>query len=86
MTYRVILSQDAEKDLAILDKSTRIRIIIRLESIREHPQNYVKRLVGVPLYSLRVGDYRVILDIKNKEIIIFVVKVGHRSKVYNGLS
>ena len=85
MTYKVILSQDAEKDLESLEKDVRNRIVLRLESIRENPQSYVKRLVGVPLYSLRVGDYRVIMDIKNKEIIIFVIKIGHRSKVYNNL-
>ncbi len=85
MTYKVILSQDAEKDLESLEKDVRNRIVLRLESIRENPQSYVKRLVGVPLYSLRVGDYRVIMDIKNKEIIIFVIKIGHRSKAYNNL-
>ncbi|MDE1860656.1 MAG: type II toxin-antitoxin system RelE/ParE family toxin [Candidatus Micrarchaeota archaeon] len=83
MTYNVVLSQEAEKDLESLDKHAINRIVIKLDSIREQPQNYVKRLVGVPLYSLLVGDYRVIMDIKNKEIIIFVIKIGHRSRVYN---
>ncbi|MGI0134472.1 MAG: type II toxin-antitoxin system RelE family toxin [Candidatus Micrarchaeaceae archaeon] len=46
---------------------------------------YVKRLVGIPLYSLRVGDYRVLMDIKNRDMLIFVVRVGHRSGAYDKL-
>jgi mRNA interferase RelE/StbE len=82
MTYKVIFSQDAEKDLDLLDRKNRTRIIKKLDHIKGHPLDYVKHLVGIPLYSLRVGDYRVIMDIKTKEILIFVIKVGHRSKVY----
>ncbi len=61
------------------------RIISRVESISEDPFTYVKRLHGVSLFSLRVGDYRVILDIENKKMVIFVVKLGHRSKIYEDL-
>ncbi len=85
MTYKVIFSQVAEKELESLEKNVQNRIISKLDSIRQRPLSYVKHLVGVPLYSLRIGDYRVILDIKNKEIIIFVIKIGSRSKVYNDI-
>ena len=85
MTYNVILSQSAENELGLLEQRSRNRIILKLDSIKEHPLNYVKRLTGVPLYSLRVGDYRVIMDIKNKEMVIFIIKVGHRNKAYDNL-
>jgi mRNA interferase RelE/StbE len=85
MTYKVIFSYDAEKDLNLLDKNIRTRIIKKLDGIKGQPFNYVKHLVGIPLYSLRIGDYRVIMDIKAKEILIFVIKIGHRSKVYGNL-
>lgn len=85
MTYKVIFSQDAEKYLHLLDRKTRTRIIKKLDDIKERPLDYVKHLIGISLYSLRVGDYRVIMDIKRKEILIFVIKVGHRSKVYGSL-
>ena len=74
MTYKVILSQTAEKELGLLDLVTRNRIIMKLDSIKQRPLDYVKRLTGVPLYSLIVGDDRVIMDIKNKQMIIFVIK------------
>ncbi len=85
MTYLVILSQSAETELGLLEQRDRNRIILKLDSIKEQPLNYVKHLTGVPLYSLRVGEYRVIMDIKNKEMVIFIIKVGHRSKVYDNL-
>ena len=85
MSYQVIWSQRARDDLTALENKTRDRIISKVESIKEQPLSYTKRLVGVPLYSLRIGDYRVIMDIKNKQMLIFVVGVGHRKGVYKGV-
>ena len=85
MIYRVIWSRRSREDLQLLDDKTRSRIIAKVEKITDDPFGHVKHLVGVPLYSLRVGSYRVIMDIKAKEIFIFVVKVGHSSRVYDDL-
>ena len=83
MSYQVTWSQRSKKDLEALDKRIRGRIIAKVESIKENPFDYVKHLVGVPLYSLRVGDCRVILDIKTNQMLIFVIKVGRRKSIYN---
>ena len=85
MTYQVLWSDKARKNLQGLDKKISIRITAKVESIKEQPFSYVKHLVGVPLYSLRVGDYRIIMDVKNKQMLIFVVRIGHRKGVYNEL-
>jgi len=78
MSYQVTWSQRSRSDLEALENKIRSRIIAKVESIKEQPYSYVKHLVGVPLYSLRVGDYRVIMDIKNKQMLIFVVRIGHK--------
>ncbi|MCZ7372487.1 MAG: type II toxin-antitoxin system RelE/ParE family toxin [Candidatus Methanoperedens sp.] len=39
--------------------------------------------MGDPGYKLRVGDYRVIMDIDNKNLIILVLKAGHRRNIYD---
>lgn len=83
MSYQVAWSQRSQNDLRSLNSKLQERIIAKVESIKEQPFNYVKHLVGIPLYSLRVGDYRVIMDIKNKEMLIFVVEIGHSGKVYS---
>ena len=49
--------------------------------LAEDPQRQVQRLVNSPYCRLRVGDYRVILDIQGRELRILVLKVGHRSQV-----
>ncbi|MEK6868352.1 MAG: type II toxin-antitoxin system RelE/ParE family toxin [Nanoarchaeota archaeon] len=46
------------------------------------PESYVEKLVGIPGYKFRVGDYRVILDLENDRLLILVIKVGHRKNVY----
>jgi mRNA interferase RelE/StbE len=85
MIYQVTWSQRSKGDLESLDNKIKERIITKVESIKEQPFSYVKRLVGVPLYSLRVGSYRVIMDIKNKQMLIFVVMIRNRKKVYDEL-
>lgn len=83
--YEILFSDTARKKLKKLEKSTQSRIIRALERIRIRPEGFVKRLVGCPYYRLRVGDYRVILDIKKDKLIILVVTMGRREKVYDSL-
>ena len=82
MTYDIIFSDKALKQLKKLDPSVQKRIIASLERIRIRPVNYVTKLVGDSGYRLRIGDYRVLMDIDNNELHILVLKVGHRKKVY----
>jgi mRNA interferase RelE/StbE len=43
----------------------------------------VTKLVGDPGYKLRVGDYRIIMDIENNKLKILVLKVGQRKNIYD---
>lgn len=82
MIYEIIFSDKAFRQLQKLGKNIQARIIAVLERIRIRPEAYVSKLVGEPGYKLRVGDYRVIMDIDNKKLIILVLKVGHRRNIY----
>ena len=82
MTYNIIFSDKALKQLKKIDPSVQQRIIATLERIRIRPCNYVTKLVGDSGYRLRIGDYRVLLDIDINELHILVLKVGHRKKIY----
>ena len=77
--FELLYSNQALKQL---EKSVKERIIRTLERIRIRPVSHVKKLVSSPYFRLRVGDYRVILNIKNDEMIILVIEVGHRRNVY----
>ena len=72
MTYQVIFSDLAIKQLRKFDKEIGQRIISTLERIRIRPDAYVKKLVGDEGYRLRVGNYRVILDLDKEKLIILV--------------
>ncbi len=82
MTYGIIFSDSALKQLKKLEKNVQKRIISTLERIKIRPQAHVTKLVGDPGYRLRVGDYRVILDIDEGNLIILVIKIAHRKKIY----
>ncbi len=81
MVYELELSKNAEKELNLLQKEISIRILDKLLEIKENPYRHIKRLVGSELFSLRVGDYRILMIIKDNKI--FVVRIGHRKKVYD---
>jgi len=80
--YDIIFSDKAHKQFNKLEKPLQERIIGSLERIRVRPEAYVTKLIGDPGYKLRVGDYRVILDIDKGKLIILVIKVGHRKSIY----
>ena len=82
MSYDIIFTDTSRRQFRKLEKDVQERIINALERIRIRPESYVKKLVGDPGYRLRVGDYRVILDIQKSELIILVIKIGHRKNIY----
>lgn len=83
MLYEIIFSEIALKQLKKLEHSLQERIISSLERIRIRPETYLKKLVGCVGYRLRVGDYRVIVDLDNNKLLILVIKIGHRKNVYD---
>ncbi|MFG1414939.1 MAG: type II toxin-antitoxin system RelE/ParE family toxin [Thermoplasmataceae archaeon] len=83
MTYEVLFSDLALKQLRKLDQEIRQRIIAMIERIRIRPDDYVRKLVGDDGYRLRVGNYRVIMDLDREKLIILVLRIGHRRNVYD---
>jgi mRNA interferase RelE/StbE len=83
--YTVIFSEVARKELRKVPRDVQQRVIKALERIRIRPEAFVIKLVGDPGYKLRVGDYRIILDIDKCELLVLVIKVGHRSGIYKQL-
>ncbi len=82
MVYEIKWTQIAAKQFGRLDKTVQKRIIKKLGTIRYNPFFYTTRLVGFDLYKIRVGNYRIIISIEKNTLVILVLKVGHRSKIY----
>ena len=81
--YGVEFTKIAEKQLYKFNKIIQKRIINSLERVRIRPYPYVKKLVGGPYFRLRVGDYGIIMDIKDEQLIILIIELGHRKNIYN---
>jgi len=83
--YYVEYTANAIKDMNKLPPEVKTKIFSAVSKIKEDPYEHVKKLktsAKTPLYSLRVGEYRVIMAIKDPVLIIQVVEVGNRSKIY----
>ena len=81
--YELIYSEKSLKQLEKLEKNLQERILANLERIRLRPYAYLKKLVGSPYFRLRVGDYRLILDVQDQKLVIFVIERGHRKRIYD---
>jgi mRNA interferase RelE/StbE len=86
MTYEIVFTEKALKQLRKLDRITQERIVSSLERIRIRPEKHLKKLVGDPGYRLRVGDHRIIIDLDNNILTILVLKIGHRKKIYKDIN
>jgi len=84
--WEVHYSPDALEWLKKADGPVSDAIVRKLESARENPHHYFERLVELPYYKLRVGDWRVIADLQEKIRIIAVLRIGHRKKVYREMA
>ncbi len=82
MVFEIIWSESAARQLRKLDRSVARRILEKVGELRENPHRFVQKLVNSPYYRLRVGDYRVIVDIQEALLRILVLKVGHQESIY----
>ena len=83
MRYRIILPKSVQKELDRLPDDVTYRILARLADLENNPRpSDVKKLKGRNAWRIRVGDYRVIYEIHDRELQILVITVGHRREVY----
>jgi mRNA interferase RelE/StbE len=83
--YSIKFTKLAKKQFLKLDNKLKYRIKQSLLRIKIRPYSYIKKLVGNSSYRLRVGNHRIIMDIKNNELIILVLKINHRKAIYKNL-
>ena len=69
------------EDLAHID-TIKKRIWNKLQECKSDPFRYLEPLIEIRGFKLRVGDYRVIIDVENEIKILYVLKVGPRKNVY----
>ena len=88
MTFRVVFTESARKELKKLDKYTQKIILLWLQKNLDgcsDPRIYGKALTSnrVGQWRYRVGDYRIIASIEDDKLVILVIAVGHRREIYS---
>ena len=88
MAWTVRISDFAERQLRKLDRSVQRRIMDWLaERIEEckNPRHFGEPLKGddAGLWRYRVGDYRILCEIQDQQIVVLVLTIGHRRQIYN---
>ena len=81
MTWQVVWSEKSVKQLEKLDKKNAQKIVDSVLDCIDDPFKSVMRLANSRFYRLRVGNYRVVLDLQMSKMIVFVVETDHRGNV-----
>ena len=79
--HRLLFDKQFKRDISKLDKNIRDRILNKVFELERFPE-LGKHLIGVDLWSLRIGKYRVLYKIKHNELQVLVLTVEHRKNVY----
>lgn len=84
MTYAISYVRSAAKAISKLDRPTAVRIIEAIELLAgdPRPSGCIQLKGGDGEFRIRVGDYRIIYDVEDDQLVILVLRIGHRREVY----
>ena len=84
MAYQIEFAPHAYRQFKKLERDAQLLLLAKIEGLSTNPRPAgVKKLASVEdLYRIRVGDHRVVYQIRDRAFMILVVKVGHRRDVY----
>jgi mRNA interferase RelE/StbE len=81
--YRLTFKKSVTKDFRLIPKDDVRRNLKRIEALADDPRPMgCEKLSGQERFRVRQGVYRIVYEIQDEELVIVVVKVGHRREVY----
>ena len=82
--YNIVFKRSVYKDLRPIPKADVKRILAQIDSLAEDPRGPgCEKLSGQERYRVRQGVYRIVYEILDEQLVVTVVKVGHRARVYD---
>ena len=81
--FNIVFSKNALVQLNNLPLEIKQRVWDKLQQCKENPFHFLEHLEDIKGFKLRIGNYRAIVDLDNSTKIITVLRVGHRSKIYD---
>jgi mRNA interferase RelE/StbE len=83
MTYSVSIKQSASKALAKIARDDRLRIVDAIDQLRTNPAaGGVLKGEYAGLRRIRVGSYRIVYEVQDQQLVVLVIRIGHRREVY----
>ena len=81
--YKVLITRSASKEIEAVPIKDRRRIIEKIRGLGDDPRPMgVEKLSGDDKYRLRQGDFRILYEIQDRELIVTIVRIGNRRDVY----
>ena len=81
--YEILFKDSVYKDLRSVPKADLKKILSRIEQLSDDPRPIgSQKLTSLELYRVRQGQYRIVYSIQDSELIVHVVRVGHRKEIY----
>jgi mRNA interferase RelE/StbE len=82
-SYKVLIKPSAVKEIESIPHKDRSRIVYRIQGLAENPRpRGCEKLSNQEKYRLRQGNYRILYQIKDDDVIVVVVRVAKRARVY----
>lgn len=82
MSFQIELGLKAQKFLDRLPENVSLRIINKLEHVKESPFRYLEHYEGDDCFKLRIGDYRALIDVDFRNKILIVRVLDKRGRIY----
>ena len=82
MSYSIEWAPKSFKFLNKLPKEVAMRILKKLDSVKENPFRYLEHYKGEDVYKLRIGDYRMLIDIDFENKILTIQVFDKRGRIY----
>ncbi len=88
MTYKIVIDEEALTFLAKLPPKIRRQIADKIDklALNPRPSGFKVLQQNKSLCRIRSGDYRIVYQIRQQQLLVLVVKIGHRKEVYKKLS
>jgi mRNA interferase RelE/StbE len=82
-SYRLLIKPSAAKELEGLPTKDRKRVVARMQGLSAQPRPPgCEKLTGHDLFRVRQGDYRILYEVQDTDVVVIVFKIGHRRDVY----
>jgi mRNA interferase RelE/StbE len=81
--YSIRFSESFQKDINKIPQKDRKKLLARIDKIAIEPRPYgYEKLSGIEYYRVRQGNYRILYSIQDRELTIWIIKIGHRKDIY----